>query len=49
VFYVLQEEEVLSAEQTRLLLSWRYSGFSAHTSVKVPPRDSDGLDQQRHW
>jgi len=45
VFYVLQEEEVLSAEQTRLLLSWRYSGFSAHTSVKVQPADRDGLER----
>jgi len=29
----------------RLLLSWRHSGFSLHTSVTVPPDDRDGLER----
>jgi len=37
----LQAEGLLSEERTRLLLSWRHSGFSVHTSVTVPPDDRD--------
>ncbi len=44
VFRLLQREGLLSEERTRLLLSWRHSGFSVHTSVTVPPDDRDGLD-----
>ena len=28
-----------------LLLSWRHSGFSVHTSVTAPPDDRDGLER----
>ncbi|HNX51056.1 MAG TPA: transposase [Thermoanaerobaculaceae bacterium] len=45
VFRVLQGEGLLSAERTRLLLSWRHSGFSVHTSVTVPPDDPDGRER----
>ncbi len=36
---------MLSQERSRLLLSWRHSGFSVHTSVTVPPDDRDGLER----
>jgi hypothetical protein len=45
VFSFLQAEGLLSEERTRLLLSWRHSGFSVHTSVTVPPDDRDGLER----
>jgi hypothetical protein len=45
VFRFLQAEGLLSEERTRLLLSWRHSGFSVHTSVTVPPDDRDGLER----
>lgn len=45
VLRLLQREGVLSDERTRLLLSWRHSGFSVHTSVTVPPDDRDGLER----
>ena len=45
VFAFLQREGLLSEERTRLLLSWRHSGFSVHTSVTVPPDDRDGLER----
>jgi hypothetical protein len=32
-------------ERARLLLSWRHSGFSVHTSVTVPPGDGEGLER----
>jgi hypothetical protein len=45
VFAFLQAEGLLSEERTRLLLSWRHTGFSVHTSVTVPPDDRDGLER----
>ena len=45
VFALLKRERLLSDERTRLLLSWRHSGFSVHTSVTVPPGDADGLER----
>jgi hypothetical protein len=45
VFRFLQGEGLLSEERTRLLLSWRHSGFSVHTTVTVPPDDRDGLER----
>ena len=45
VFRFLQREGLLSEERTRLLLSWRHSGFSVHTSVTVPSDDRDGLER----
>jgi len=45
VFSFLQAEGLLSEERTRLLLSWRHSGFSVHTAVTVPPDDRDGLER----
>ena len=45
VFAFLQREGLLSEERTRLLRSWRHSGFSVHTSVTVPPDDRDGLER----
>jgi len=45
VFRFLQAEGLLPEEPTRLLLSWRHSGFSVHTSVTVPPDDRDGLER----
>ncbi|HQT95522.1 MAG TPA: transposase [Thermoanaerobaculaceae bacterium] len=45
VFSFLQAEGLLSEERARLLLSWRHSGFSVHTSVTVPRDDRDGLER----
>jgi hypothetical protein len=45
VFSFLQAAGLLSEERTRLLLSWRHSGFSVHASVTVPPDDRDGLER----
>jgi hypothetical protein len=45
VFCFLQGEGLLSEERTRLLLSWRHSGFSVHTSVTVQPDDRDGIER----
>jgi hypothetical protein len=45
VFTLLRGEGLLSEERIRLLLSWRHSGFSVHTSVTVPPDDRDGLER----
>ena len=42
---LLRGEGLLSEERIRLLLSWRHSGFSVHTSVTVPPDDRDGLER----
>jgi hypothetical protein len=41
----LQEEDLLSEERTRLLLSCRHSGLLGHTSVTVAPDDRDGLER----
>ena len=45
VFSFLHAEDLLSEERTRLLLSWRHSGFSVHNTVTVPPDDRDGLER----
>ena len=45
VFSFLRAEGLLSEERTRLLLSWRHSGFSVHNSVTVPPDGRDGLER----
>ena len=45
LFTLLRGEGLLSGERIRLLLSWRHSGFSVHTSVTVPPDDRDGLER----
>ena len=45
VFAFLRREGLLTEERTRLLLSWRHSGFSVHTSVTVPPDDAAGLER----
>jgi hypothetical protein len=42
---LLPGKEPLSEERIRLLLSWRHSGYSVHTSVTVPPDDRDGLER----
>ena len=42
---LLRGEALLSEERIRLLLSWRHSGFSVHTSVTVPPDDREGLER----
>ena len=41
----LTREGLLTEERTRLLLSWRHSGFSVHTSVTVAPGDGAGLER----
>jgi hypothetical protein len=45
VFGFLKREGLLGEERARLLLSWRHSGFSVHTSVTVPPGDDAGLER----
>ena len=45
VFSFLQAEGLLSEERTRLLLSWRHSGFSVHNTVTVPSDDRDDLER----
>ena len=45
VFGFLKREGLRSAERARLLLSWRHSGFSVHTSVTAPPDDGAGLER----
>ena len=39
VMRLLQEEGLLTAERTELLLSWRHTGFSVHSRVRVEPED----------
>ena len=45
VFSFLRRAGLLHQERIRLLLSWRHSGFSVHTSVTVPRDDRDGLER----
>ena len=45
VFGFLRREGLLGEERARLLLSWRHSGFSVHTSVTVAPGDGAGLER----
>jgi hypothetical protein len=41
----LTREGLFDEERARLLLSWRHSGFSVHTSVTVPPGDGEGFER----
>ena len=45
VLRLLQDEGLLSEERTNLLLSWRHTGFSVHTQVRVEPEDSQALER----
>jgi hypothetical protein len=45
VISFLQGEGLLSEERTALLLSWRHTGFSVHTRVRVEPEDGDGVER----
>jgi hypothetical protein len=45
VLRLLQDEGLLSEERTELLLSWRHSGFSVHTGVRVEPEDAPALER----
>ena len=45
VFAFLRAWGLLHPERARLLLSWRHSGFSVHTSVTVAQSDRDGLER----
>jgi len=45
VFGFLRARGLLHPERARLLLSWRHSGFSVHTSVTVAENDPDGLER----
>jgi hypothetical protein len=44
VIRLLQRAALLEEGRTRLLLSWRHSGFSVHNSVTVPAGDGRGLE-----
>ena len=45
VIRLLQDEGLLSEERTRLLLSWRHTGFSVHNGVRVEPEDEGSLER----
>jgi hypothetical protein len=45
VIRLLQHEGLLSEERTELLMSWRHTGFSVHTGVRVEPEDEGGLER----
>jgi hypothetical protein len=45
VLSFLHAEGLLSEERTRLLLFWRHSGFSVHSTVTVPPDDRGGRER----
>jgi hypothetical protein len=45
VISMLQDEGLLSEERTALLLSWRHTGFSVHTRVKVEPEDGAAVER----
>jgi ribosomal protein S27E len=47
VLRLLQDEGLLSEERTELLLSWRHTGFSVHTRVRVEPEDTQALNGAR--
>jgi hypothetical protein len=47
VIRLLQGKGLLEENRTRLLLSWRHSGFSVHNAVTVPP--GDGRAPLRPW
>jgi hypothetical protein len=45
VFRFLAREGLVTPERIELLLSWRHSGFSVHTTVTVAPDDGAGLER----
>jgi hypothetical protein len=45
VISLLQEEGLLSEQRTALLLSWRNTGFSVHTRVRVGPEDGAAVER----
>jgi hypothetical protein len=45
VISCLRDEALLSDERIELLLSWRHSGFSVHTTVSVEPEDPAGTER----
>jgi hypothetical protein len=45
VIRLLQHAGLLSQERTELLLSWRHTGFSVHTRVRVEPEDSAAVER----
>ena len=45
VLRLLQAEGLLSEERTELLLSWRHTGFSVHTRVRVEPEDQGAVER----
>ena len=45
VMRLLQEEGLLTAERTELLLSWRHTGFSVHNRVRVEPEDQPAVER----
>ena len=45
VMRFLKDEELLSEGRTKLLLSWRRSGFSVHNSVTAGAADPGGLER----
>jgi hypothetical protein len=45
VMLLLQGEGLLSEERSRLLLSWRHTGFSVHNRVRVEPEDGAAVER----
>ena len=45
VIRLLQGVGLLSEERTRLLLSWRHTGFSVHNRVRVEPEDRPAVER----
>jgi hypothetical protein len=45
VIHLLQDVGLLSEERTRLLLSWRHTGFSVHNRVRVEPEDGAAVER----
>jgi len=45
VMSLLQGEGLLSEERTRLLLSWRHTGFSVQNRVRVEPEDGAAVER----
>jgi hypothetical protein len=41
----LKDEELVTEERIELLLSWRHSGFSVDSSVKVDAQDTKALER----
>jgi len=45
VLRLLQDAGLLSEERTELLLSWRHTGLSVHTRVRVEPEDQGAVER----